>query len=529
MSSLRDNHPEDATQVVVVGAGIGGLVAALQLAAQGRSVTVVERADRPGGKLRQVMAGGHAVDSGPTVLTMRWVLDAIFESAGERLDDHLRLRPAEVLARHQWQDGSTLDLFADIDRTAEAIRRLAGDGDAAGYRAFCERTREAFETLDASFMQSDAPSMPGLVVAAGLSGLPALSRTRPFASLWRVVSSHFRDERLRQLFGRYATYCGSSPFRAPGPLMLIAHVEQRGVWTVDGGMYRIVESLVDLLKRRGVALRFGCEAAEILVSEGRAAGVRLADGTVVPGSAVVFNGDPVALATGLMGPALKGVARSWQPPARSLSALTWSLRGTARGFPLTRHTVFFSADYRREFAELDSGRMPQDPTVYVCAQDRLADASASERDEESLFVLVNAPSVGGHGPLSDTEMASCQRRVMARLAGAGLSVSGAPRLQVATRPQDFATMFPATAGALYGRASHGWAASFQRPTARTRMPGLFLAGGGVHPGPGLPMAAMSGRHAASATLRYLASTGLSHRAVMPGGMSTQSAMTAAAR
>jgi 1-hydroxycarotenoid 3,4-desaturase len=528
MSDMRDSQRNDGPHAVVVGAGIAGLSAALQMASKGYRVTVVERAAHAGGKLRQVFAGGHPVDSGPTVLTMRWVFDAMFEAAGERLDDHLRLRPAEILARHEWRDGSTLDLFADIDRTAEAIRRFAGEVDAAGYRAFCARTREAFETLDASFMQNPAPSLPGLVAANGVRGLGAVTRIRPFASLWRVVSSYFGDARLRQLFGRYATYCGSSPFQAPGPLMLIAHVEQRGVWTVDGGMYSIAEALVRMLRQRGVTLLFGREAKEIVVSDGAVTAVRLAGGDELPATAIVFNGDPVALSTGRLGKACSGAARSWMPVDRSLSALTWSVRGRARGFPLSRHNVFFSADYRREFAELEAGQLPQDPTVYVCAQDRPADATPFEGGDESLFILVNAPPVGALGPLSDTETASCEKRVMARLARAGLSISGPARQRVTTRPQDFAAMFPATGGALYGRASHGWAASFQRPTARTRIQGLFLAGGGVHPGPGLPMAALSGLHAADATHRYLASTAPSRHAATRGGISMRSATTPAA-
>jgi 1-hydroxycarotenoid 3,4-desaturase len=528
MSNANDTLGTSYPAVVVVGAGMGGLVAALLLASTGASVTVLERAPTPGGKLREVTIDGHPVDSGPTVMTMRSVFDAIFARAGARLEDHLILRPATVLARHAWPDGSTLDLHADIDRTAHEIARFAGKADAAGYRAFCARTQEVFETLNASFMENEAPSPVGLARAAGLGGIGAMTRIRPFSTLWRVIGDYFEDQRLRQLFGRYATYCGSSPFLAPGPLMLIAHVEQKGVWTVEGGMYRLAEALTRLAVARGVTFRFGAEVDEILASDGAASGVRLAGGETIAASAVVFNGDPVALASGRLGRAVTRAVAGWGPDQRSLSALTWSIRGRTAGFPLSRHTVFFSADYAREFADLDAGRLPADPTIYVCAQDRGADDSWHDGGPERLLLLVNAPPVGAK-PLSEAEIESCEKRVLSRLAQAGLTISAPEASRKVTRPQDFAALFPATGGALYGRASHGWAASFQRPTARTKIAGLFLAGGGAHPGAGLPMAALSGRHAATAATQYLASAGMSPRAAMPGGMWTPSARTAATR
>lgn len=511
---------------MVVGAGIGGLVTALLLGAQGFAVTVVEKAPRPGGKLREIVVGGRGIDSGPTVFTMRVVFERIFAAAGSRLEDHLTLRRADILARHSWEDGSTFDLHADIDQSADAVGRLAGAREALGYRAFCRRTEEVFRSLDAPFMENPAPSPLGLARAAGIGGLAALTRIQPFSSLWNVAGQYFRDPRLRQLFARYATYCGSSPFQAPGPLMLIAHVEQMGVWLVEGGMARLAEALERLATTQGVVFRYGEAASAIGVRDGCATGVTLASGEVLEADAIVFNGDPAALSVGLLGEAVRGATVSWPPAARSLSALTWSIRGSATGFALSRHTVFFSGDYRREFDDLfGRGRLPEEPTIYVCAQDRDASDSAPPSGAESLFLLVNAPPCADGAPLSQSEIASCERVVTARLARAGLSIAAPPRMRVVTTPAAFEAMFPATGGALYGRASHGWAASFQRPSARTKIRGLYLAGGAVHPGPGIPMAALSGSHAATAIARDLASTMSWHATAMPGGMSTRSAMT----
>jgi 1-hydroxycarotenoid 3,4-desaturase len=460
---------------------------------------------------------------------MRWVFDAILAQAGASLDDHLVLSRAEILARHSWEDGSTFDLNVDKQATADAIGQLVDAQEAKGYLAFCQRTAEVFQSLDASFLRDPSPSPLGLARSAGLSGLVALARIKPFTTLWRVIESYFRDPRLRQLFGRYATYCGSSPFEAPGPLMLIAHVEQTGVWLVEGGMIRIAAMLEGLARDRGAVFSYGADVAEIAITDGAATGVRLASGEVLQADAVVFNGDPAALFSGMLGSPATSAVSPWRPKQRSLSALTWSIAGKADGFALSRHTVFFSGDYKSEFTDiLNQHRLPSDPTIYVCAQDRNA-AQESEQTvsgDERLFLLVNAPARADELPLNDAEIASCEKRVTKRLARAGLSIAAPAAKRTVTTPQDFARMFPGSGGALYGKASHGWAASFERPGARSSIPGLYLTGGAVHPGPGVPMAALSGSHAAQAVLRDLASTATFHATATPGGTSTPSAKMA---
>jgi 1-hydroxycarotenoid 3,4-desaturase len=508
-------------RVVVIGAGIGGLVAALLMAARGADVTVVEAAERPGGKMREVAVDGRPVDSGPTVFTLRRVFDRIFEAVGERLDAHLSLRPADVLARHAWADGGRLDLFADIERSADAIGAFAGAAEAKGYRAFAARACAVFRTLEHPFIEVPRPSPVGLTRAVGLGRIGELMRITPFRTLWDALGAHFADPRLRQLFGRYATYCGSSPFAAPATLMLVAHVEQEGVWLIDGGMHRLAATLAGLAEARGARIRYGSAATRIVVTDGRTSAVRLATGEVLPADVVICNADVAALADGRFGPAAAAVPPT-RPHERSLSAVTWSLAAMTDGFPLARHTVFFSDDYAAEFADiLTYRRLPQAPTVYVCAQDR-DDGGGLVRpgEAERLLVLVNAPAAGDGAPLAPSEIARCADRTFAFLARCGLTVHRNPSRTVTTTPADFEALFPATGGALYGRASHGWMASFRRPGPATRLPGLFVAGGSTHPGPGVPMAAISGRLAAEAALAALASTSPSRRVATSGGIST---------
>jgi 1-hydroxycarotenoid 3,4-desaturase len=503
-------------RVVVIGAGTAGLAAALSLAARDFDVTVVERGERPGGKMREISVGGARIDSGPTVFTMRWVFDELFDQLGERLEDHLALQPLDVLARHAWADGSRLDLFADEERSADAIGRFAGHADSEGFRAFCTDAKKIFDVLKSPFICAPAPSMTALLRSSGFRDLATI---KPFQTMWKALGGYFSDPRLQQLFGRYATYCGSSPFDAPATLMLVAHVESAGVWLVGGGMFRLAAALSDIAATRGARFRYGCEVSRLTTASGRTTGVDLSNGERIEADAVIATADVSALALGLFGSDAAKAGTRIRETARSLSAMTWSCLAKTSGFPLLRHSVFFSRDYRAEFESIFGGRrVPDEPTVYVCAQDR-DDSPADHNAPERLFILANAPAIGDQHRFEPTEISQCTRRTFGLLERCGLTIHHTPELTKVTTPTDFNRMFPGTGGALYGRSSHGWLASFQRPGARTKLPGLYLAGGSVHPGPGVPMAALSGRMAAASVIEDLPSIGTSRTMAMRGGMS----------
>ena len=508
--------------VVVIGAGVGGLVAALELAAGGQRVTLLERAPAPGGKMREVEVAGARVDSGPTVFTMRWVFEELLDAVGESLSDHLQLEPASLLARHAWDERSRFDLYADDRRSEAAVGELAGAAEARRFREFCARARRVYATLEKPFIRAPRPGNPmALARGGGLRSLTDLWHIKPFDTLWNALGDHFHDPRLRQLFGRYATYCGSSPFHAPATLMLVAHVEREGVWLVRGGMHRVAQALAGLASRRGATLRYDAPVERVETDRRGVCAVHLCDGERIACDAVVANCDVNAVASGLLGKELRSAVPGITHAERSLSALTWSMVAEARGFPLAHHTVFFSHDYAAEFEDIfRRRRLPAAPTVYVCAQDRTADGTPGGGPER-LFCLVNAPPDGDRRAPAPEEIRQCEEQTFALMARCGLSVERRPETTVVTTPADFERMFPATGGALYGRASHGWKASFQRAGSRTRVPGLYLAGGSTHPGPGVPMAALSGRLAAASLRADLASTSRSRRVATAGGTSTR--------
>lgn len=514
-------------RVAVIGAGIGGLTSAALLSARGADVTVLEKEAWIGGKARRVEVDGAAIDGGPTVFTYRRVFEEVFAACGARFADHVSVRQAEVLARHWWDDTSGhLDLFADTQASVAAVGRFAGPEAARGYEAFASEAAKIFSVLEDPFLHGDKASTPlPMMWRMGLAKLPQMLAMRPFDGMWAALGEHFRDPRLQQLFGRYATYCGSSPFKAPATLMLIAHLEARGVWLIEGGIHALAKAIGALAERQGARVRTNAPVAEVLTANGRTSGVRLTSGEVIPADIVICNGDPAALATGRFGAAASRAVPAIPRAKRSLSALVWYAHAQTRGADLTHHNVFFSRDYAAEFRDIGAGRTPSEPTVYVCAIDRGADSHApAPKGRERLQIIVNAPANGDVHDYTPEERERCTSAMMATLTRCGLTLDEPFPHRLMT-PTDWEHLFPATGGALYGRASHGWAASFKRQGPQTRLPGLYCTGGATHPAAGVPMAALSGQLVARVIAKDLASTRRSPRAVTAGGMSMPSATT----
>ena len=483
--------------IAIIGAGMGGLAAAIDLAGRGLDVTLCEGAPGPGGKISESELPGATVNAGAGAITMRWVFDSLFEDAGTSLADHIALESTTLLARHSWGAGTHLDLFADTKASADAIGAFAGATEARGYLAFAERAKQTYEALDQHYIRAQRPTALGLAAKAGVGRLLA---TAPFSTLWDALGTYFRDPRLRQVFGRYASYVGSSPLLAPATLMLVAHVERLGVWRVGGGTLRLAEAMAALAAGRGARLRYDARVTGLHIEHGRAVGVVLESGEVITADRVIANADAAAIGAGRLGAAAAGAVPALPANRRSFSALTWAMQARVSGFPLARETVFLASDPTAEFAQIHHrGRLPSAPSVHVSAQDR-DDAGAQPDRPERLLALVSAPAREDQRPLDEAAIAACGEAVFARLRDSGLVLDTAPEAVRVTTPADFARRFPGTGGALYGQAVHGWQATFQRPGARTALPGFLLAGGGIHPGAGVAMAALSGRLAAAAAL-----------------------------
>jgi 1-hydroxycarotenoid 3,4-desaturase len=482
----------DRDEVLIVGAGIGGLTAALALAARGVPVRVIEAADRAGGKAGVVEVDGVEVETGPSVLTLPEVFGRVFARAGLRLDDVVGLRRLDPGFRYRYADGCVVDVAHDPRHTLANVRSALGPAAEAELAAFLDYSRGIWDAAAPNFVFGPAPTWPAMVALA-LRRPRALLRADPMRSMAAGIDRHVRDPHLRMLLRRYATYNGSDPRQAPATLNCIAHVElSLGGYGVQGGIHALVRALVAAIEARGGVVECGVRAQQVLVEDGTAVGVAMADGTRRRGRAVVVNADVGALRDGLLPQAAAHLPATVHP---SMSGWTAALRAVRRPDRLP-HEVLFPADYEAEFADIfERDRPPAAPTVYLCAQQR-CHGTPGWPDAEPVFVMANAPAEPATGGRPPQVWADLEAAVGQRIRAAGLWSDGDALVWRRT-PTDLAAAFPGSRGAIYGAASNDRFAAFKRPPNRVRgLPGLYLASGSAHPGGGLPMVALSGLAAA---------------------------------
>jgi phytoene desaturase len=472
-------------RVAVVGAGVGALAAAIRLAHAGHRVTVYERGDAPGGKCGRVRVDAFVWDSGPSLLTMPWVFEALFADTGAPLGAELELLRVEPVTRYAFADGSELELSADLPRAMAALEAWSpGAGaDWARFLGVCAGMwRASVPVLEGS---PPWPPQWGPTRAAPRPDPGDLLRVKPWWTLRGLARATVRDPRLRLVIERFATYAGADPRRAPAVLAVAGYVEHAfGAWHPRGGMYELVVAMARRLETVGGELRLRTPVRRIVVRGRRAAGV-LTDGGFEAADAVVAGGDELDVRRGLLG---RGPRRRGEPP-RSLSglALMLGLRGRTPG--LAHHAIRFPADYDAEFDDVFVHRRPpRDPTVYVSAPGATDPAEAPEGCE-SWFVLVNAPAVG-----DGADWDAAENALLDRLGVRDRLVASARRT-----PGDLERETGAVGGAIYGAAPHGRLGTLRRAGNAVRgVRGLWLVGGTTHPGGGLPLVALGGATAARA-------------------------------
>lgn len=472
--------------VVVVGGGVGGLAAAIRLAAAGHAVTVFERNPVVGGKLASHSHAGFTFDTGPSLLTLPEIFDDLLAVAGTSLAEVVDLVGLDPICRYRWPDGSSFDHRARLDHAVDAVEAFA-PGEGAAFEAWMDHGRKVWEVARRTFLAGPLESPVDLV-----------RRMRSPADLWRIdpmrtlharARSLFSDTRLVQWAGRYATYSGSSPYAAPATLACIPWVEQSsGAWYVRGGLAGLAGALAAVLTGLGADVRTGADVESLHTAGGAVRGVRLAGGETVDAEVVVANVDATHLYADLL-PDRRALRRVHRAPVSSSGfALLLGVEGTTDG--LAHHNVSFPSDSRTEFdAIFEEDRPAADPTVYVCTSS-VSDPGRAPRGCENWFVLVNVPASSNVD--WGAEAGAYRDHLLEVLAARGWDLAGRLRTSEVVTPLNLAERFRAWRGAIYGTSSNGRRAAFLRPANRGPVRGLYLAGGSSHPGGGLPLVTVSG-------------------------------------
>ncbi|TVR71767.1 MAG: phytoene desaturase [Spirochaetaceae bacterium] len=502
-----NNSSAGVPRVVVVGAGLGGLSAAIRLAAAGYPVEVYEKQSGPGGKAFTEQIGAYRFDTGPSLFTMKHVFEELFASAGRRLEDYLTLKPLERICNYFWPDGSRLATWSDLHRMAGEFERTFREPREHLDR-YLRHSRRIYDITAHLFLERSLHEWSTLGAPRFVRSLLQLHRI----DLWRTMDeangSFFRDGHLRQLFNRYATYNGSNPYRTPATLNIIPHVEYGlGAWAVENGIYAVSRALEQLAREQGVVFHYRSPVERVL-TKGTAPGKRpvrgvLVGGEEVPAEVVVSNADVTATYRFLLRDEQAKAFRRHRrlEPSSSGIVFYWGVR---RRFPeLGLHNIFFSADYTREFREIfREGRSPTDPTIYLNITSKEGSPGDAPEGGENWFVLLNAPWDSGQD--WNREALRVRTAVLQRLSRE-LGTEVEPLIEVESRmlPPDIEARTDSAGGSLYGISSNTRVAAFRRHPNRSRpYPGLYFVGGSAHPGGGMPLVVLGGRIVADLVRRY---------------------------
>jgi len=479
------------TRVGVIGAGLGGLSAAVRLAHHGYQVDLYEQQTFSGGKAGSLNRDGYRFDSGPSLLTMPDVFNQLFAEVGANREDYLSFIRLDPLCHYYFADGSELQSYSDSGRMAEEIGAKTEDS-AAHVLAYFEYSRQIYEAAGL-FLFNSLHEWSTYARWRTLKSLLRLKRLDPLRSLDKANRGFFQDPRILQLFDRYATYNGSDPYQMPATFNLIPHVEYAlGGYAVRGGIAALPAALALLAREQGVTIHTGVPVEAINVDGRRVRGLTVG-GEKMPYEVVISNADVLTTYGQLLKRPQSRWARRYRRLEPSSSALVFYW-GLDRSFPdLGVHNIFFSPDYRREFDDIFTRRRcPEEPTVYINITSKV-DPEDAPVGGENWFVMVNVPPHRGQDwPAKIPRL----RQSILRRIETGLRISVNPHIATESilNPADIETATGSTYGSLYGISSNSRLAAFRRHPNRSRLiRGLYFCGGSAHPGGGMPLAVLSGK------------------------------------
>ena len=487
--------PGPTDRVVIVGAGLAGLSAALRLVGAGREVTVIEREDIPGGRAGRLELGGYQFDTGPSVLTMPDLIADAFDCVGERMEDWLELTPVDPLYRAFYPDGSTLDVKANREAMAEEVRQVCGPEEAAGYERYVDFVSALYRHEMKDFIDRNIDSPFDLLTP----NLARLAAAGAFRRLAPKVATYLKDPRTQRVLSFQSMYAGLSPYDALAIYAVIAYMDSvAGVFFPKGGMHAVPQALAGAAEKHGVVFRYGESVTRVLIEHGRAVGVETASGERISADVVVLNPDlPVAY-------------RELLPPEatpRRVKSLTYSpscfvlLAGSTQGYTKTaHHNIHFGRAWREVFTDLiDRRQLMTDPSILVTNPTH-SDPTLAPAGGHSYYVLVPTPNLDA-GLDWDVLGPRYRDEVVSRLEGLGyVGFGDSLTVEHVTTPADWQRRGMERGAPFASAHSFFQTGPFRPSNLAPNVEGVVFAGSGTQPGVGVPMVLISGRLAAERIL-----------------------------
>ena len=475
-------------RALVIGAGLGGLATAMRLGAKGWRVTVIDRLDRPGGRGSSISEGGHRFDLGPTIVTVPQILRDLWAACGRDFHREVDLRAIDPFYEIRFEDGAGFTMRCDPAAMADEVARIA-PADAQGYRRFLDDARKRY-----AFGFEDVGRRPMHRLIDLIKVLPQFVRYRADRSVHAHAAARVRDPRLRFALSFHPLFIGGDPFRVTSMYALVSHLEAAyGVHYAMGGVQAIADAMVRVIEDQGGEVRLGEEVDEILVSAGRASGIRLKDGRALAAEVVVSNADPGFT----YGTLLRNHARRrWTD--RRLARARWSMglfvwyfgtTGTRHLWPdVGHHTVVVGPRYRSHIRDIfRRGRLAPDMSLYV-HRPSVTDPSCAPAGDDSFYALSPVPHLG-HAAADWAEIADSYRDRMAGMLDRRLIPGFRDRIaaEVTFTPETFRDRYLSPLGAGFSLEPRILQSAWFRPHNRSEeLAGLYLCGAGTHPGAGVP-------------------------------------------
>lgn len=479
-------------KICIIGAGLGGLSAAIRLANKGFEVDLYEQNILPGGKAGEIKDSGYRFDKGPSLLTMPFVIKDLFDECNENIDSYLQIKKLDVICKYFYPDNTIINAYSDPTKFGKEIEEKTID-DSDSLKRYLKYCQTIYELAGELFLTKNPSSVSTYLNANALKTLLNIKKIDPFRTINEANASFFKDKRVVQLFNRYATYSGSNPYLAPATLNIISHVEyNQGSFIPEGGIYAITNALWKLAEKKGVNVFLSKKIDEIVVKDKKATAIKVNE-NLISYDKIISNVDVNFTFQNLIKNYSGGESERYIKKTPSFSGLVFYWGIKKKFSELEMHNILFSKDYKKEFDDLFNNKtIHNDPTVYIYISSKL-NFNDAPSGKENWFVMVNAPHIEGQD--WEIEVKNARRNIVKKINNfLNTDIENLIEFENVLSPVDIQNKTGSYLGSIYGISSNDKFAAFMRQSNKSKsINNLYFCGGSAHPGGGIPLVILSGK------------------------------------